>query len=60
MAHICMQKVNYFAMLLVMKEFNVHLTVMNDQERISPYNINVISNRQVMRIKKNIYWGIIS
>ena len=50
-----MQKVNYFAMLLVMKEFNIHQTVMNDQERISPYNINVISNRQVMRIKKNIY-----
>ena len=25
-----------------------------DQDRISPYNINTISSRQVMRIKKNI------
>ena len=24
----------------------------SDQERISPYNINIISGRQVMRIKK--------
>ena len=30
------------------------LTPMNDQDRISPYNINTISSRQVMRIKKNI------
>ena len=29
-------------------------TPMSDQDRISPYNINTISNRQVMRIKKNI------
>ena len=28
-------------------------TVMRDQDRISPYNINTISSRQVMRIKKN-------
>ena len=27
---------------------------MSDQDRISPNNINTISNRQVMRIKKNI------
>ena len=33
---------------------------MSDQERISPYNINTISSRQVMRIKKNISRGIIS
>ena len=26
----------------------------SDQDRISPYNINTISSRQVMRIKKNI------
>ena len=25
---------------------------MSDQDRISPYNINTISSRQVMRIKK--------
>ena len=30
------------------------LTPMSDQERIPPYNINTISNRQVMRITKNI------
>ena len=30
------------------------LTPMSDQDRISPYNINTISRRQVMRIKKNI------
>ena len=28
-------------------------TVMRDQDRISPNNINTISSRQVMRIKKN-------
>ena len=33
---------------------------MSDQVRISPYNINTISSRQVMRIKKNISKGIIS
>ena len=33
---------------------------MSDQDRISPYNINTISSRQVMRMKKNINWGIIS
>ena len=36
------------------------LTPMNDQDRISPYNINTISNRQVMRINKNINMGISS
>ena len=30
------------------------LTPMSDQETISPYNINTISSRQVMSIKKNI------
>ena len=30
------------------------LTPMSDQDRISPYNINTISFRQVMRIKQNI------
>ena len=32
----------------------------SDQDRISPYNINTISSRQVMRIEKNIDHGIIS
>ena len=30
------------------------LTPMSDQDRISPYNIDTISSRQVMRKKKNI------
>ena len=33
--------------------FNL-LTPLSDQDRISPYNVNAISGRQVMRIKKNI------
>ena len=36
------------------------LTPMNDQDRISPYNINTISSRQEMRIWKNINYRIIS
>ena len=36
------------------------LTRMGDQDRTSPYNINTISSRQVMRIKKNVNEGIIS
>ena len=32
---------------------------MSDQDRISPYNIDVISSIQVMRIKENISQGII-
>ena len=36
------------------------LAPMSDQDRISPYNINTISSRQVMRIKKNIDQGISS
>ena len=35
-------------------------TLMGDQHRISPYNINTISSRQVMRNKKNITYGISS
>ena len=36
------------------------LTPMSDQDRISPYNINTISTRLVMRIEKNINLVIIS
>ena len=36
------------------------LTPMSDQDRISPYNINTMSTRQVMRIQKNINLGMIS
>ena len=35
-------------------------TPTSDQDRTSPYNINTISSRQVMRIEKNINHGIIS
>ena len=35
-------------------------TPTSDQDRISPYNINTISSRKVMRIEKNINYGIIS
>ena len=33
------------------------LTPMSDQDRSSPYNINTIPSRLVMRVKKNINWG---
>ena len=36
------------------------LTPMCDQDRISPYFIYIISYRQVIRIKKNINYGIIN
>ena len=36
------------------------LTPMSDHERFSLYNINTISSKKVMRIKKNINWEIIS
>ena len=46
---------NVFALL-----HNINpLTPISDQDRISPYNINTISTRKVMRIKKNINLGII-
>ena len=35
-------------------------TPTSNQDRISPYNINTVSSRQVMRIEKNINHGIIS
>ena len=37
--------------------FPYPLTPISDQDRISPYNINTISSRQVMRTKKNNPWG---
>ena len=36
------------------------LTPTSDQDRISPYDIDTMSSRQVTRIKKNINWGIIN
>ena len=33
---------------------------MSDQDRISPYNINTISDKQVTKIKKNVNLDIIS
>ena len=40
--------------------FFLPLSAKSDQERISLYNINTISNRQVIRIQKNNNKGIIS
>ena len=34
-------------------------TPISDQDRISPYSINTISSRKVMRMKKNINKGIV-
>ena len=45
--------------LVIGKLFNP-LTPISDQDRLSPYNMNTISTRKVMRIKKNINLGIIS
>ena len=53
------QKLNFGLFFSILKEIN-SLTSMSDQDRISPYNINATSSRQVMRIKKNINLGIIS
>ena len=36
------------------------LTPMSDQDRTSPYNINTISCRLVMRINTNVNQGIVS
>ena len=36
------------------------LTPMSDQDKISPYNINTTSSRQVMSLKKNINEGIVN
>ena len=35
------------------------LSPTSDLDRISPHTISTISSRQVIRIKKNINWGII-
>ena len=47
---------NYRYMLVALDPF----TPTSEQDRISPYNINTISCRQVMRIEKNVNHGIIS
>ena len=36
------------------KKKNNPLTPMSDEDKIFPYNINTVSSRQVMRMKKNI------
>ena len=51
----------YCKLLFIMKLLHVNpLTPMSDPDRTSLYNINTISSRQVMRIKKAINLGIIS
>ena len=50
----------YFSLkFLPFKHFNP-LAPMSDQDRISPYNIDTISTKEVIRIKKNINLGITS
>ena len=49
----------HFLFFLKLSLFNP-FTPMNDQDRISPYNINTISTREVMRIKENINLEVIS
>ena len=36
------------------------LTPMSDQNRVSPYNINTILTRKVMRIYQNIKWRFLT
>ena len=57
-----MQRNNYHHSLFSFELWNFFnlLTPISDQDRISPHNINTISYRQVMRIKKTINLGIIS
>ena len=50
--------VKSFHCITSVETFLKRLTPMIDQDRISPYNINKILGRQVMRIKKNINCGI--
>ena len=38
----------------LMQKFALDLTPMSDQDRVSPYNINTLSTRQVLRKKKKI------
>ena len=40
-------------------EINPAVTLMSDQDRNSPYNINTISSRLVMRILKNLDYRLI-
>ena len=50
--------------MMMLQKLYIHiinsLTPISDQDRISPYNINTTSSRQVMRIEKNVNYGIIS
>ena len=44
--------------IIIIIIFNT-LSPTGDLDRSSPYVISMISSRQVIRIKKNINWGII-
>ena len=56
---VCQKMVTFKSTVNIDTDVNP-LTPMSDQDKISPYNIDTISSRQVMRIKKNINQGIIS
>ena len=49
----------YWQYCLLRLTFINPLSPTSDQDRISPYTICSILSRKVMRIKKNINWGII-
>ena len=50
-----------YAACKLVEQFSFNpLTPISDQDRISPYIINTLSTREVMRIKKNIDLGLIS
>ena len=57
---ICIFWVNLYLSRTVTSTSFLPFTPTSDQDRISPYNIYTISSRQVMRIEKNINYGIIS
>ena len=41
----------------LMQKFALDLTPMSDQDRVSPYNINTLSTRQVLRKKEKNQFG---
>ena len=57
---ICIFWVNLYLSRTVTSTPFLPFTPTSDQDRISPYNIYTISSRQVMRIEKNVNYGIIS
>ena len=51
---------NYLSVIMSLQSFFNRLVPTSDQDIISRYNINTMSTRYVMRMKKNFDLGIIS